>query len=104
MPAPVRRIERETEGVRPQCFHPLQIRFQRPHRPYDRIINQINDVIVRQVRLPERPLVGSEIVFSMPGRRIRDHQRCKLVRLAGLQVAVRRQDDVTQGVQRLQIP
>jgi hypothetical protein len=40
----------------------------------------------------------------VPGNRERLHQRGQLVRFAGLQVAVRRQDDVTQLPKRLQIP
>ena len=39
----------------------------------------------------------------MPGRCIGNHQRDELILLSGLQGAVRRKDNVTEGMQRLQI-
>ena len=97
------RIEHEPEGVRAQGLHPLQVRLQRRQRPHDRIIHQIDEVIARQIRLPERPLVRAEIVLPVARGLVGDHQRGELFRLAGLQVAVRRQDDVAEGAQRLQV-
>ena len=103
MPSVAGRIVRQAEGVRAQGFHPLQVRFQREQRAHDRIVHQVNHVIVRQVRRQVRPLVGAEVVLAVARGLEGQRERSKLVRLAGLQVAVRGEDDFAQGPQRLQI-